>query len=212
MYDVGMVEEPIDGCGGEGLRHDLVESAGVQVAADREASAFVGCVNESQEAFGGIGTGREETDVVDADEIGSADLLDGAGGGVVDAVFTDEAAEVFEREPGDLQIMIDGLLPERFEEVALPGSAGAAQYDVLPPIDPFEGLESFCVAWGMLLASSLQVWKVLPFGKLAMVRLVSRPDRSRPVASRSSRTRRASAGSHRWLRAVLRTSGAALRR
>jgi len=90
LDDVRVVEEPVDGCGGEGFRHDLIEVAGVQVAADREAPAFVGCVDESEEAFGGIGTGGQKPNVVDADQVGLADAFDGPSGGVVDAVLADE--------------------------------------------------------------------------------------------------------------------------
>jgi hypothetical protein len=52
--DVGMVQEPVDGGGGQGLGHDLVEAGGVQVRADGEAAAFVGGVDEAVEAFGGV--------------------------------------------------------------------------------------------------------------------------------------------------------------
>lgn len=46
------IHVPVDGRGGEGLGHDLVEAGGVQVAADRDGATFVGGVDESVEAFG----------------------------------------------------------------------------------------------------------------------------------------------------------------
>ena len=52
--DVGMVQEPVDGGGGQGLGHEVVEARRVQVRADREAAPLVGCVDEAVEAFGGV--------------------------------------------------------------------------------------------------------------------------------------------------------------
>jgi hypothetical protein len=37
---VGVVEEPVDGAGGQGLGHDGVEDGGVQVAGDRDRATF----------------------------------------------------------------------------------------------------------------------------------------------------------------------------
>jgi hypothetical protein len=52
--DVGVVEQPVDGRGGEGLGHDLVEPGRVEVRTDRQGAAFVGGVDEPVEPFGGI--------------------------------------------------------------------------------------------------------------------------------------------------------------
>jgi hypothetical protein len=91
-----------------------------------------------EEPFGGVRAGRQEADIVDAHEVGAVDAFDGASVGVVDAVAAHEAAEVFEREPHHPQVAVDGGLPERFEEVALAGAAGAAEDEVLPPLDPLQ--------------------------------------------------------------------------
>ena len=56
LAQVGVVEEPVDGGGGQGLGHELVESGGVQIRGDRHAAAFVGGVDEAVEPFGGVGS------------------------------------------------------------------------------------------------------------------------------------------------------------
>jgi hypothetical protein len=60
LADVGVVQEPVDGLG-----HELVECGGVQVGADRDGASLVGDVDEAVEAFGGVGSDREQADVVD---------------------------------------------------------------------------------------------------------------------------------------------------
>jgi hypothetical protein len=69
--DAGVVQEPVDRGGGQGFRHDLVESRGVQVGADGERAAFVGGVDQSVEPFGGVRADREQPDVVDDDQVGA---------------------------------------------------------------------------------------------------------------------------------------------
>ena len=78
-----MVEEPVDGGGGQGLGHEFVESGGVQIRADRDAAAFVGSVNEAVQALGGVGSHGQQPDVVDNDEVGVQDFCDGFGLGLV---------------------------------------------------------------------------------------------------------------------------------
>jgi hypothetical protein len=53
-HDVGVVQESVDGGGGEGFGHDLVEAGGVQVAGHGQGSAFVGGIDQAVEAFGGV--------------------------------------------------------------------------------------------------------------------------------------------------------------
>ena len=48
-----MVQEPVDGGGGQGLGHDRVEPGGVQVAGDGDGAAFVGGVDDAVERFTG---------------------------------------------------------------------------------------------------------------------------------------------------------------
>jgi hypothetical protein len=56
---VGVVQQPVDGGGGQGPGHDLVESGGVEVRRDGQGAAFVGGVDESVEPFGRIRADRE---------------------------------------------------------------------------------------------------------------------------------------------------------
>ena len=48
--EVGVVEEPVNGGTGEGLGHDLVEPAGVEVGADGDAAFLVGGADQVKEA------------------------------------------------------------------------------------------------------------------------------------------------------------------
>ena len=89
LADVGVVHEPVDGGGGQGFRHELVESGGVEVGADRDAAALVGGVDDPVEALGGVGADGQQRDVVDDDEVGPQDAGDGLGDGGVGAVRAD---------------------------------------------------------------------------------------------------------------------------
>jgi len=60
-----VVHEPVDGGGGQGLGHQLVESGRVKVGAHGDASFLVGGVYQAVESFGGVGADREQPDVID---------------------------------------------------------------------------------------------------------------------------------------------------
>ena len=74
-----MVQEPVDGGGGEAFGHDRVEAGGVEVGGDGDGAAFVGGVDDAVEGFGGVLAGGELADVVDHDELGAADAGDDLG-------------------------------------------------------------------------------------------------------------------------------------
>ena len=86
LADVGVVHEPVDGGGGQGFRHELVEARRVKIRADRDAAALVGGVDDPVEALGGVGSDGQQPDVVDDDEVGPQDAGDGLGDGVVGPV------------------------------------------------------------------------------------------------------------------------------
>ena len=65
LTDVGVVQEPVDGRGGEGLGHELVERCGVQVRAERDGAFLVGGIDQAVQAFGGVMRHGEQPDVVD---------------------------------------------------------------------------------------------------------------------------------------------------
>jgi len=83
-----MVQEPVDGCCSHGLGHQLIESGGMKVAAQRDRAFLVSGIDEPVEALGGVGAHREQPDVVDLDQIGAQDAADGLGDGVIGAVAT----------------------------------------------------------------------------------------------------------------------------
>ena len=51
----------------------------------------------------------------------------------------DEAAEVFQGEPGDVHPLFDGELAERFEEECFSGPGRSAEDEVLFAVQPFQG-------------------------------------------------------------------------
>ena len=55
LADVRVVQQPVDGCGGQRFGHELVKACGVEVGTDRHGTLFVGGVDESVETFGGVG-------------------------------------------------------------------------------------------------------------------------------------------------------------
>jgi len=65
LAHVGVVQEPVDGRGGERLGHELVERGGVQVRGDRDGAFLVGGVDEAVEPFGGVLGYRQKADVID---------------------------------------------------------------------------------------------------------------------------------------------------
>jgi site-specific DNA recombinase len=93
IHDVGVVQEPVDGGGGQGFGHDRVEAGRVQVAGDRDRAAFVGGVDDAVERFGGGLAGGEHADVVDDDQVGSGDFGDGAGDRAVGGGPADRGGE-----------------------------------------------------------------------------------------------------------------------
>src|SRR6478735_10192732 len=65
LTDVRVVEQPVDGGGGQGFRHQLVERGGVQVGGDGDGAFLVGGVDEPVQAFGGVLGDWQQADVVD---------------------------------------------------------------------------------------------------------------------------------------------------
>jgi site-specific DNA recombinase len=72
-HEVGVVQEPVDGGGGQGLGHDRVEPGRVNVAGHCQAAAFVGGVGDPVERLGGVLPGGQHADVVDHDQVAAAD-------------------------------------------------------------------------------------------------------------------------------------------
>jgi hypothetical protein len=93
-------------------------------------------------------------------------------------VAPDQHAEVFEGEPGAVAAGFDRGVAEGFEEERLAGAGRAADDQVLPAADPFQGAS-----------------KVLPVGKAAAARRAVSVERSRPATSSASSALRTSAGS-----------------
>ena len=128
---MGVVQQPVDGRSGQGLGHELVEPGGVKVRGDRHRAFLVGGVDQPVEAFGGVGRHRQQADIVNDNQLGAEDFADRFADGVVGAVPADQPAEVFQGEPGDVQSLFDGELPERLEQERLPGSGRSADDEVL---------------------------------------------------------------------------------
>jgi len=65
LADVGVVQETVDGGGGQGFGHEFVKTCRVQVRGDRHGSFLVGGIDEAVETFGGVGRYREQAYVID---------------------------------------------------------------------------------------------------------------------------------------------------
>jgi hypothetical protein len=87
LADVGVVHEPVDGGGGQGLGHQLVESGWAEVGAGRDRAALVGGIDQAVESLGGAGADGQQADVVYDGQVGAQDAGDGLGDRVVGAVF-----------------------------------------------------------------------------------------------------------------------------
>jgi len=121
LADVGVVEEPVHGRGGECLGHELIEPGRVQVRGDSDGAFLVGGVHEPVQSLGGVVGDREEANVIHDHDIGAQDAGDGLGDGVIGAVPAQQVSEVLQGEPRDPQALYDGVLAEGFQEERLPG-------------------------------------------------------------------------------------------
>jgi hypothetical protein len=65
LAQVRVVQQPVDGRGGQRFRHQLVESARVKVRRDRHRAAFIGGFDNAVKTFGGISADRKKPDVVE---------------------------------------------------------------------------------------------------------------------------------------------------
>lgn len=83
---MGVVEESVDGRGGQGLGHDLVESGRMEVARNRDRAPFICGIDQAVEALGGVLGDGQQADVVDDYQVRADDLREGPGDGVVRAV------------------------------------------------------------------------------------------------------------------------------
>ena len=85
LADVGVVQEPVDGGGGQGPGHQFAEPGRVQVRAERDRPLLVGVVDEPVEPFGGV-----RADLVIVDDIGLLPVAHDAAEGLyrlVDAAY-----------------------------------------------------------------------------------------------------------------------------
>ena len=64
-----MVEEAIDGCGGQALGEDRVEAGRMQVGRDDQRPFLIDGIDQAIEGLGFIGTCRQQADVVDDDQL-----------------------------------------------------------------------------------------------------------------------------------------------
>ena len=101
LADVRVVEQPVDGGGGEGLGHQFVERGRVQVRADRDAAFSVGGIDEPVEAFGGVLGHGQQADVVNL--CGNPHSL----------TYADTAIMPRCLRPGHEGLVASGLLPFR---------------------------------------------------------------------------------------------------
>jgi hypothetical protein len=63
LADVGVMQEPVDGGGGQRLGHQFVESSGMKVA-QCDRAFLVGGVDEAVETFGGVDADGQQPNVI----------------------------------------------------------------------------------------------------------------------------------------------------
>ena len=66
---VRVVKQPVDRRRGQGPRHQLVETRGVQVGGDRQRAFLIGGVDDAEESLSGLLGDRDHADVIDHDQI-----------------------------------------------------------------------------------------------------------------------------------------------
>lgn len=82
--------------------------------------------------------GERHADLIDRDMFGSGDPGDGLGDRCVDRRAADRGGQERQGEPGDPHAVVDDLVRQRFDEVGLPGPAGARDGEVLRAADPLQ--------------------------------------------------------------------------
>jgi hypothetical protein len=88
---VGVVQEPVNGRGREGLGHEGIEAGRMQVRRHRDRTFLVSGINEPIKPFGRVGSHFEQPDIIDHDEVGAENTGDGV-------VGADQGAEGLEEE------------------------------------------------------------------------------------------------------------------
>ena len=161
---VGVVKEPVDGGGGERLRHQLVETGGVDVRGERDRAFLVGGVDDAEQRLGRVRGDRQQADVVDDDQVGADQLADRLAEAVVGAVAAQQPGERLERVPGDRLAEVDRLVAERFDEMALPLPEGPARQRFSARVIHSSVRSACWVCLGIALAFCSQASKVLPAG------------------------------------------------
>jgi hypothetical protein len=81
--------------------------AGVELRGQDQRALLVGRVDEAMERLGFVGTGGQQTDVINDDKIRADDPLDGLAGRGVDPGARDRRGQRFEGEPADPEIAFD---------------------------------------------------------------------------------------------------------
>ena len=59
LADVGVVQQPVDGGGGQRFGHQLIEAGRVQIRAERDRALLICCIDDPVEPFGGVVGNRQ---------------------------------------------------------------------------------------------------------------------------------------------------------
>ena len=79
LADVRVVQEAVDGRGGQGFGHQLVKRSRVQIGRHRYRALLVRGIDQAVQALGGVLRNRQEPDVITDHEVGAQDPGDGLG-------------------------------------------------------------------------------------------------------------------------------------
>ena len=104
--DVGVVEKPVHSRRGQALGEDRVEAGRVQVRRDDQRALLIGGIDQAIQRLGFNGTGGQQANVGDDDELGADDTLDDLAGRSVDPRARDRGRERLKSEPGHPQVVV----------------------------------------------------------------------------------------------------------
>ena len=183
----------------------------MQIRTDCDGSFFISGVHEAIESLGRVCPHGEQPYVIDDDEVGAEDSGDDASDAVIRAVGAHQRTEVFEAKPRHAHPGFDDLLAEGLKEERFPRAGWPANDHVLLPVYPFQRAQRLLCGQGNRQRGGIPGVKRFPRrepGGFAP----GGEQRPGPAGDfLNEEGLETSAGSQRWVRAVISSFGARAR-
>ena len=119
---VRVMQEPVDGSGGECFGHELVETGRMHIRADGHRTFLIRRIHQTKESLGGIRTDGQEPDIVNDDQLGAQDGLHRFGHRIVGTVAAHQHSQLLQPEPRHFEAGFNGELTEAFQKERLAGA------------------------------------------------------------------------------------------